>query len=75
VEEAELATYAKGMAGALRALGPTPREQVHGMLAGLHLLPHEQQAVVEYGLANGILCAEGDNLRAVVASALIRAVG
>jgi len=69
VEEAELATYAKGMAAVLRVLEPTPRQPVHDMLPGLHLLPREQQAVVEYALANGILGAEGYNLRAVACQA------
>jgi hypothetical protein len=75
MEDAELATYAKGIAGALRVIGPTPRGQVLGMLAALHLLPREQHAVVAYALANGILGADGDDLRAVIRSGAFRAVG
>jgi hypothetical protein len=75
MDEADLATYAKGIAGALRVIGATPREQVLGMLAALHLLPREQHAVIAYALANGILGAEGDDLRAVSRSGSFQAIG
>jgi hypothetical protein len=75
MEAADLATYAKGMAGALRVIGPTPRERVLAMLAALDLLPHEPPVVVEYALANGILIAEGDDLRAANPSGLVQRVG
>jgi hypothetical protein len=74
MEDPDLATYAKGIAGALRVIGPTPREQVLGMLAALHLLPVEQVAVIDYALANGILAADGDVLRAIGQSGSMQAV-
>jgi hypothetical protein len=75
MEAADLATYAKGIAGALRVIGPTPREHVLGMLAALHLLPPEQNEVVDYALASGILAAQGNDLRAVNRSGSFGAVG
>jgi hypothetical protein len=75
MDAADLATYAKGMAAALRVIGATPQEQVHGMLAALHLLPNERRAVIDYALANGLLVADGRHLRAVTMSGAFRAAG
>jgi hypothetical protein len=73
MDDKDLSTYARGIAGALRVIGPTPRDQVLGMLAALHLLPHEGQAVIEYAVANGILGVDGEDLRAANASGSLRA--
>ncbi len=55
LDEQDLTTYARGMAGALKAIGPTPRDQVAAMLRALQLTEDEAHAVVAHGLRHGIL--------------------
>lgn len=64
MDEAELMTYARGMAAALRLLEPTTRVQVVGMLHGLELNQDQAQAVIAFGLARGIFFETGEHLRA-----------
>ena len=58
MEETDATTYARGMAGALRVLGPTPRASVLGMLRGLGLDDDGAVVVVAFGLAQGILAED-----------------
>ena len=62
LDERHLATYATGVAAALRVIGPTARTEVFGMMRSLDLADDEAAAAVSYALANGILVAEDDTL-------------
>lgn len=64
LDERELATYANGVAAALRVIGPTPRADVLAMMRALHLTEVEVVEVVAYALDHGILDADEDMLRA-----------
>jgi hypothetical protein len=65
LDEKELGTYAKGMAAALRVMGPKPRGEVLGMLRGLHLAEETAAAVIDLGLACGLLVEDALSIRAV----------
>jgi hypothetical protein len=61
--EERLADYAKGIAAALRMIGPTPREQVIAMLRGLRLSETDAHAVTSYALDHGLLEMDLDGSR------------
>jgi hypothetical protein len=61
----ELDSYARGIARALLAMGPTPRQDVLGMLVGLGLTNRDANAVLGYALVQRIVSADGDQLIAV----------
>ena len=63
MDERDLTTYARSIAAALHVMGPTPREQVIGMLCGLNLSANEASRVIAYGLAHGILEDSGGKIR------------
>jgi hypothetical protein len=73
MEDQELATYAKGLARALRTAGPAPRCEVLAMLSALRLAPEDRQAVIDYALAHGILSVDGGRIG--VANALFGPAG
>lgn len=58
VDERELTTYARGMSGALTAIGPTSRTQVIAMLRALELSERHAATVIAHGVARGILVEE-----------------
>src|SRR6185369_17609135 len=64
LDHSDLATYARGMAAALRVMGATPRAHVLGMLRSLQLTEEEAEAAIRHGLALGVLHEEGDDLLA-----------
>jgi hypothetical protein len=64
MDDRDHATYAAGLAAALRVLGPTPRTHAIAMLRGLQLGEQEALAVLAFGLAHNLL-VEDDALLSV----------
>jgi hypothetical protein len=64
MDEVETDTYARGIAAALRIIGPTPRPKVLGMLYGLHLSEAEAENVITHALARRLLVRESEDLQA-----------
>ncbi|MFT3765280.1 MAG: response regulator [Minicystis sp.] len=59
----EIVTYAKGIAAALRVIGPTPRDRVLAMLRGLDLDEGDAVVVLDYAVGQGILAADVEHVR------------
>jgi len=59
----ESLTYARGVAAALRVIGPASRQQVHGMLRGLHLSPLDADEVIVLATAVGLLVEDSRDPR------------
>jgi hypothetical protein len=64
MDDKDRATYAEGLAAALRVLGPTPRTHVLGMLRGLQLGEQEALAVLSFALDYRLLLLDGTDLKA-----------
>ena len=63
MDERNLTTYARGMAGALRTLGPTSYDDVVGMLRRLDLSEEEAHAVIVFGIGHRILAERGGAIK------------
>jgi hypothetical protein len=59
LDERELATYAAGLAAALRVIGPTPRDRALEMLGRLRLGEADAAVVIAHGVLHGLLIEDG----------------
>ncbi len=64
LDHKDQATYAEGLAAALRVLGPTPRAHALGMLHGLQLGEQEALEVLAFAIACRLLMEDGALVRA-----------